>query len=160
MNDIEDDESDLIDGLYFERIQLLPLPPINWSISEIRSIQERSTYVVWRTLEWVKSKRIESTTTRPSNKANSSKDRNGAQGSSSIPANSQRSNLGMGPHQNISKGGDDGENLEKGKDLAKACEVSTVIKKKRSKIKGKIVNLVQELEDELQSVSPQHPPNI
>lgn len=76
-------------------------------------------------------------TTRPSNKANSTKDRNGAQVSSSILTNSQRSNPGMGSHQNISKGGHNGEDPKKGKDLACACEASSIIKKKRSKTKGK-----------------------
>lgn len=160
VNGIEDDESDLVDGFYFERIQLIPLPPINWSLSEIRSIQERSTYVVRRMFEWVKSKRIEATTTIPSHKANTSKDRSGAQGSSSIPTNLQRSNPMVSLHQNISKAGDDGEDLEKGKDLAKACEFSSVIKKKRSKTKGKTMNLAQELEAELECISPQHPPSV
>lgn len=58
----------------------------------------------------------------------------------------------MSLHQNISKEGDDGEDPKKRTDLAKACEVIFVIKKKRSKIKGKTMNLSQELEDELENI--------
>lgn len=66
----------------------------------------------------------------------------------------------MSPYQNISKGGDDGEDVEKGKDLAKECEVSSIIKKKRLKTKGKTTNLAQDLKVELDCISRQHPPSM
>lgn len=43
---IEDDESTMIDSFYFQKLQVLPLPPIDWSILELKKLDERTTCVM------------------------------------------------------------------------------------------------------------------
>lgn len=61
IEDIKDDESDLIDPFYFEKIQDQPLPTINWTDPEVRDIKERTSFVIKRSEAWFK-KRIEKIT--------------------------------------------------------------------------------------------------
>ena len=59
---VDDDEVSLIDPYYYEKIELLDLPPIDWSIRELKSLKERTTYVLRRMREWVNKVRIEKVT--------------------------------------------------------------------------------------------------
>ena len=53
---IKEDELYLIDHFFFEKIQLLELPYINWSLLELKDLKERTFFVIRRTKSWLKNK--------------------------------------------------------------------------------------------------------
>ena len=82
---ITEDGSDLIDPYFFEHIQLLELPQINWSLPELKDLKERTFFVIQQTETWLKSKIKEVTTTKSAGK-NSTKNNNNSQEGTSISA--------------------------------------------------------------------------
>ena len=46
---VDDDEVSLVNPYFYEKIELLDLSPIDWSIPELKSLKERSAYVLKRT---------------------------------------------------------------------------------------------------------------
>ena len=50
---VDDDEVSLVDPFYYEKIELLDLPPIDWSVQELKRLKERTAYVLKRTRDWV-----------------------------------------------------------------------------------------------------------
>lgn len=56
---IDDDEGPLVDPFYYEKIEPLELPPIDWSIPELKSLRERTSFVLKRTRDWVNKVRAE-----------------------------------------------------------------------------------------------------
>ena len=45
---INNDEVSLVDPFYYEKIELLDLPPIDWSVQELKILKERTAYVLKR----------------------------------------------------------------------------------------------------------------
>lgn len=43
---IIEDSSNLVDPFFFERIQLLELPYINWSLLELKDLKERTFFLI------------------------------------------------------------------------------------------------------------------
>ena len=50
---VNDDVVSLVNPFYYEKIKLLDLPPIDWSVQELKSLKERTVYVLKRTRDWV-----------------------------------------------------------------------------------------------------------
>ena len=61
---ITEDGSDLIDPFFFEWIQLLEFPYINWSLPKLKDLKERTFFVIQRTKTWLKNKVKEVTATK------------------------------------------------------------------------------------------------
>lgn len=143
---IIEDNLDLIDPFFFERIQLLELPYINWSLPELKDLKERTFFVIQRTENWLKNKVKEATATRSTGKDNAKKNDNSQVGTSvsAIPSSVPTSSGSF----HSTQGGDDGEDPNKRVDLVSACELNIATKKKRSKPRDKALKPIQQMIDE------------
>ena len=59
---VDDDEVSLVYPLYYEKIELLDLPPIDWSVLELKILKERTAYVLKKIRDWVSKIRSEKVT--------------------------------------------------------------------------------------------------
>lgn len=98
-------------------------------------MKERTAYVIKRIQEWVNGTRIENTTTKLQGRGGNPTRRNNNQEESSRMAPVATSDKKM-KKLNASGNGDD-EDPNKPVDLSKACEVEFIVKRRRSKPKGK-----------------------
>ena len=144
---IKEDGSHLIDHFFFERIQLLELSYINWSLLKLKDLKDRTFFVIQQTENWLKNKVKEATATRSKGRGNAKKNNNSQEGTSvsAIPSSIPTS-LGS---LHSTRGGDDGEDADKGVDLVSACELNVVARKRRSKPKEKTLKPIQKMIDEV-----------
>ena len=143
---ITKDGSDLIDPIFFEQIQLLELPYINWSLPELKDLIERTFFMIWRTESWLKNKIKEATATKSTGKGSAKKNTNSQEGTSALAIPSSFPTSSGSSHS--TQGGDDGEDPDKRVDLVLACELNIVISKRRSKSKKNALKPIQQMIDE------------
>ena len=125
---VDDDEVPLVDPFYYEKIELLDLSPIDWLVQELKSLKERTAYVLKRTRDWVSKIIAEKV-----NGEFQSKERRGNQGESSRMALEATSNEKM---QQL-----DTSDLDKNKNLNQP--VKFIVKRRRTKMKGKSTRVNQ-----------------